>query len=372
MMKKMLVIGDGDSVFVKDFIHQYDKQGVIIDLISLGKGEKSHAVRIQKNFSFQLGFSLSAFKNFFTFRNSIIEQMDNDYDVVVIHFIYFFLAPHIFKLKNKTKKIVSVVWGSDFYRVNSGLKKFLQDIIYKNSNSIVFTNPKTKEVFAQIKKNIHTQLEVARFGLPVLDEIEQLRKYNYIELCNDFSLPNNKIKIMVGYNANLAHEQLLVIDQVSNFNENFLDKIHLIFLLGYGSSESKLLIEQALTKNKNIKYTILEKFYNFHEVAKLRLITDILINIQPTDQFSGSMQETLYAGGWVLTGAWLPYEMLMKLEPKIILMNDKNEVGKELTVLIEKNVNSSSENTEAVKEYIKRESSWENNISIWNKILFSD
>ncbi|MFC1399550.1 hypothetical protein NYY63_18055 [Acinetobacter lactucae] len=156
MMKKMLVIGDGDSVFVKDFIHQYDKQGVIIDLISLGKGEKIHAVRIQKNFSFQLGFSLSAFKNFFTFRNSIIEQMDNDYDVVVLHFIYFFLAPHIFKLKNKTKKIVAVIWGSDFYRVTSKVKIFLQDIIYKNVDNIVFTNPKTKELFSE-KKNILKQ-----------------------------------------------------------------------------------------------------------------------------------------------------------------------------------------------------------------------
>lgn len=372
MMKKMLVIGDGDSVFVKDFIFQYSKQGVIIDLISLGKGEKNQVVQVQKNFQFKQGVGLSSIKNFFDFRNSILDEMDNDYDVIVIHFVYFFLAPHIFKLKHKTKKIVSVVWGSDFYRVNSGLKKFLQDIIYKNSNTIVFTNPKTKEFFSQTKKHIKTKLEVARFGLPVLDKIENLREHNYIELCHDFALPNDKIKIMVGYNANLAHEQLLIIDQVSNFQESLLDKIHLIFLLGYGSSESKLLIKQALTKNEKIKYTILEKFYDFHEVAKLRLITDILINIQPTDQFSGSMQETLYAGGWILTGAWLPYEMLMTLEPKILLINEKIEVGEKLALLIENNAQSSLENTEKVKKYIQQESSWENNISIWNNIVFSD
>ena len=66
-MKKMLVIGDGDSVFVKDFIYQYSKQGVIIDLISLGKAEKNQAVQIQKNFQFQSGFGLSSIKNFFNF-----------------------------------------------------------------------------------------------------------------------------------------------------------------------------------------------------------------------------------------------------------------------------------------------------------------
>ena len=368
----MLIIGDGDSVFVKDFIYQYNKQDVIIDLISFGTAEKHHSVRLQKNFQFKLGLSLSSIKNFFDFKNSIIDQMDNNYDVIVIHFVYFFLAPYIFKLKHKTKKIVSVVWGSDFYRVNSSLKKFLQDIVYKNSTAIVFTNPKTKEIFAKNKKHIHTKLEVARFGLPVLDKIDNLRDYDYIELCDNFSLPSDKIKIMVGYNANLAHEQLLVIDQVSNFKEEIIEKIHLIFPLGYGSPDSKLLIEQALTKNKNIKYTILENFYDFHEVAKLRLITDILINIQPTDQFSGSMQETLYAGGWVLTGTWLPYEMLVALEPKIILINEKIEVGDKLVLLIENNIRSSLENTEKVKKYIQQESSWENNISIWNNIVFSD
>lgn len=371
-MRKMLVIGDGDSVFVKDFINQYHKEGVIVDLISYGKSGKNEAIRLQKNFQIKLGFNFSAVKNFFEFRNNIIDKMDDDYDVVVIHFVYFFLAPHIFKIKNKTKKIVAVIWGSDFYRVTSKVKIFLQDIIYKNVDNIVFTNPKTKELFSEKKKYIKTKLNVARFGLPVLDEIDNLRRDDYGHFCNSFGLPIDKIKIMVGYNANLAHQQLLVLNQIILFNESILEKIHLIFPMGYGNNESRVLIEEILKKNKNIQYSILEKFYNFNEAAKLRLVTDILINIQPTDQFSGSMQETLYAGGWVLTGNWLPYDALLQFEPKMILINEKEEVGKALAHLIESNCKSSLENTESIKAYIRNESSWGKNFSTWYDITFKD
>ncbi|MCG2608679.1 hypothetical protein LZZ98_09075 [Acinetobacter sp. SM34] len=371
-MKKMLVIGDGDSIFVKDFINQYYKKGVVVDLISFGKEHNNLAVRFEKNFQMKLGVNFSALKNFIEFRRDIIDQMDNNYDVIVIHFIYFFLAPHIFKLKKKTKKIVAVVWGSDFYRVTSRIKIFLQNIIYKNVDNIVFTNPKTRDIFLEKRKSINAKLNVARFGLPVLDEIDKLQRENYTQICSDFGLPVDRVKIMVGYNAHLAHQQLLVINQVINFNPNILKKIHLVFPLGYGNKESKKLIVDILKKHNNIQYTVLDKFYNFQEVAKLRLNTDILINIQPTDQFSGSMQETLYAGGWVLTGAWLPYETITQFKPKMVLIDMKEDVGKALIDLIESNAKNSLENTTVIKKYIRNESSWSNNIVIWNHILFSN
>jgi len=369
-MKKILVVGNGDSIFVKDFIRQYKMRDVVIDIISYGQEKKIKNIRHQYNcIEYTSNKVLNQINVFLNFRK-ILNKIDDNYDVVIIHFIYFNLAPHIYALRKKTKKVVAVVWGSDFYRVTSRIKIFFQDIIYKNSNVIVFTNPKTKELFLEKKKNIITDTKVARFGLPVLDEIEKLVDSDYSILSNNFGLPNNKIKVMVGYNASLAHEQLLIIDQICDFSDELLERIHLVFPLGYGSDKSKALIEKALQNNKKISYTLLEKFYNFHEVAKLRKITDILINIQPTDQFSGSMQETLYAGGWILTGAWLPYEKIIELEPKISLINEKKQIGEKLKILIEKNAKNSFENTEKIKNYIKNESSWEKNISLWDEIVF--
>ncbi|WP_416040834.1 glycosyltransferase [Acinetobacter lactucae] len=370
-MKKILVIGNGDSVFVKDFIYQYESKGCVIDLISWGSEKKIDGVRNLSICSIEnTGSPILNHIKIFNKIKAGLKLFENDYDVIVIHSIFFFLAPHMFHLKRRAKKIVSVVWGSDFYRVTSKVKIFFQNIIYKNSNIIVFTNPKTKSIFNNRKKNIKTELRIARFGLPVLQEIDVLGKEEKSELCCGFNLPKDKIKVMVGYNANLAHEQLLVIDQVGRFEKSLLEKIHLIFPLGYGGVNSKAAIEEKLKRNPDINYTILEDFLNFHNAAKLRLVTDILINIQPTDQFSGSMQETLYAGGWVLTGNWLPYAMLMELEPKILLINSKEEIGENLVKLINENAKCSSANTDKIKEYIREKSSWEKNLVIWDSIMF--
>lgn len=371
-MKKILVVGNGDSIFVKDFIYQYKMINTVIDIISYGQEEKINNVRYQYNCLEGKSNKFLEQINIFINLREILNKLDNDYDAIIIHFIYFNLAPHIFTLKKKSKKIAAVVWGSDFYRTTSRMKIFFQDIIYKNSDVIVFTNPKTRELFLQNKKKIKIEKKIARFGLPALHEIEKLLDSDHSILCENFGLPDDKIIIMVGYNSSLAHEQILIINQVCNFSKEILDKIHLVFPLGYGEKNNKLLIEKALENNKNIKYTILDKFYNFKEVAKLRLITDILINIQPTDQFSGSMQETLYAGGWILTGSWLPYETLLELKPKILLINNKIEVGEMLNRLIEKNTKNSQENTVKIKKYILNESSWEKNIPIWNEIVFKE
>lgn len=367
-MKKMLVIGDGDSVFIKDFVNQYDKKGVSVDLISFGQEIKNKFVRTQKNITVKFGFSFSALNSLFEL-SKIIDELDDDYDVIVIHFVYFFLGPYIFKLKRKTNRLVSVIWGSDFYRITSKFKFFLQKLIFKGSDAIIFTNPTTKALFIEKKAAISTELYVARFGLPALDEIDRLKNEDYFALCNSFNLPINKIKIMVGYNANLAHQQLKVIDKVAEQNIEFLDNIHLVFPLAYGGN-SKELIKVALDQNKNIKYTILDQFYDFHEIAKLRSVIDILINIQPTDQFSGSMQETLYAGGWVLAGSWLPYQQLTELTSKLILIDSVDDVAEKLNSMVVNGYKKSEDNNELVRNFIKKSSSWEENIPIWDDILF--
>ena len=46
------------------------------------------------------------------------------------------------------------------------------------------------------------------------------------------------------------------------------------------------------------------------DVARLRRVTDIYINIQKMDQLSGAMLESLYSGSVVITGDWLKYQVL--------------------------------------------------------------
>jgi hypothetical protein len=45
------------------------------------------------------------------------------------------------------------------------------------------------------------------------------------------------------------------------------------------------------------------------ENAELKILTDIVVNIQITDTLSASLQEHLYAKNILLVGEWLPYKI---------------------------------------------------------------
>lgn len=369
-MKKILIIGNADSIFVKDFILQYAAKNYIIDLISYGFEDQIEGVR---NLSLcSISQASTPFINqlrIYKKINESLKNVDKSYDAVVIHYIFFNLAFHIDELRKKSERLIGVVWGSDFYRVTSPIKKYFQKIIYKKVNRIVFTNEITRDRFLESMPYLRKKLVIARFGLPVLDEIDHIRSTNYSSYCEYFDIPYTKIKVLVGYNANLLHQQLLIIEKISILPKEYLEKIHLIFPLGYGSKESKELILQALA-GKKISYTILDKFYKFKDIAKLRVNTDILINIQPSDQFSGSMQETLYAGGWVLTGSWLPYNEMIKLTDKIQIIDNKEEVANKLKNMIDQNCFLGDEGSDNIKNFIKEASSWSSNIKKWDLALF--
>jgi len=376
--KQILVIGPGDSIFVKDFISQYEKRGVTVDLLSTNRAGGLKSVRTQINIdpapNSLFGKTGKHIKIINTIRKSIKSLPDN-YDAVVIHSINIFLAPSINILKKKTGKIVAVVWGSDYYRSTPAQNIFKRKI-YRSVDSIVFTNPKTLQDFSRKNPRIPPEnLKIARFGLPVLDEIDRLKAN--IDKRADlpygfFGLPSHKIIVLAGYSGSLAHRQDLAIDAIARLKPETRDLIHLVFPIGYGAPGIKKTIEDKLAQADIGSYTILTDFYDFSDAAKLRCVTDILINIQSSDQFSGSMQETLYAGGQVIAGAWLPYQEIIDIGAKIKSIDKPEDISAAMAELAETHAYRAEEPGTAVKQYIKNVSSWDRNIGQWDKIIFAN
>lgn len=372
-MKKILVIGASESIFVKDFIVQIANQDALVDLLSLSDVIKVKGVRRQVNVCADMKKGkLNRHINLLLALKDALAGMDKTYDCVVIHYINYFLAPHMFSLKKKTKNIVSVVWGSDFYRARR-LSRILQNVIYLLSSSIVFTNPETRNVFRKKKNFVSGKvLKIARFGLPALDEINELRINNITreDACDTFGFPKDKVIISVGYNANVAHKQTLVIEKFALLPNNLRESALLIFPIGYGDPAIKEAILKVLLDNKIDNYLILERFFGFKDVAVLRCATDILINIQSTDQFSGTMQEVLYSGGRVIAGSWLPYEEIIENGAEIRKIDTIDEIEGALGLEIAVGKKKSLYPKKVTANYIEKSSSWKENIKIWNQIIF--
>jgi hypothetical protein len=149
-MKKMLIIGNADSIFIKDFILQYAAKNYIIDLISYGFEDQIEGVRNLSLCSIsQVSIPFINQLRIYKKINESLKNMDKNYDAVIIHYIFFNLAFHIDELRKKSERLIGVVWGSDFYRVTSPIKKYFQKVIYKKVNKIVFTNGITKDRFLE-------------------------------------------------------------------------------------------------------------------------------------------------------------------------------------------------------------------------------
>jgi len=81
-----------------------------------------------------------------------------------------------------------------------------------------------------------------------------------------------------------------------------------VFPMGYGGSDAYKEQVKAALGRSGLTYAVPEAFLRDEKIAYLRLLPDVMVNMLVTDQFSGSMQEHLYAGNRVIAGSWLPYE----------------------------------------------------------------
>ncbi len=411
--KTVLLLGNANSIFVRDFAEQCIQAGCLVDVISVVPYATLPGVRSQLNVADLTcyGAAKRQWLLFRALRHALqqLAQQGRQYDCIMIHFVHFYWALQLSHLKILSSNVVAVVWGSDFYRVTSKFKLWLQKRIYHAARSIIFTNDSTRQAFQkQYPRFDAARLQHACFGLPVLSHIDRLisqRQHARATWCATLGLNPQKLHILVGYNANLAHQQLWVIAQLQQLPPDMLNAIEWVFPLGYGNPQAKTAIADALSAQPQLHAVLLEQFLSFENAAKLRLLTDVLINIQPTDQFSGSMQESLYAGAQVLTGTWLPYQMLYGLSQQLLLIQDKTELMPQLqtwyTAHVQTSVathtmsaatthtittnaattNSATTSTTpsvaitadphaAMKDFIAQSSSWQYNWPVWYALMF--
>jgi len=255
------------------------------------------------------------------------------------------------------------VWGSDFYRSSNTVRK-CQKKIYDCADIITFTNEKTLHDFNDYYNHkYNSKLRIARFGLSVLDELKKLN-IDKSNCRNRLGLSQDEIIVTVGYNNIPAQQHGMVIQSLKKLKNSFPSNLFLLFPLTYGGTkEYREQIREQL-KQSGFRYKMLDSFLSDEEVAMVRKASDIMIQVQKTDQFSGSMQEHLYAKNIVITGDWLPYDILDERGVFMLKVSSVDEVGNKLLYAInnmDKLKNKCLNNPKIIWEL----SSWENNIQSW-------
>lgn len=270
-------------------------------------------------------------------------------------------------IKRLTDNFVLAIWGSDFYRAKS---KFILGLILRKFDRIVLSSPNMitdiSTQFNQLQKNVH----LCYFGSEPIMNLQEVKKLGITrdESCTILDLDPQKINVFIGHNGSPAHQHLKVIDILSHLPQDLKNKMCFVFPLTYCLNESYFEELVEALKDVGVDYKLLTQFLSESEVGHLRNCTDIMVNVQTTDAFSGTMKEVLFAGGLVINGSWLPYEFLTDMGIKFISV-DKVEDLENTMIDVLANIDNYRKDIIRNSALIFKMSNWPDNISDWTRVL---
>lgn len=232
------------------------------------------------------------------------------FDIINVHYMDLQDVKYAPILKYLTgAKLVFSYWGSDLFRVN---KKQLdsRSMIIRQADFITFDNRdlefKFKEIYAWAHK---IPSKTILFGLPVLDIIRDRRKQITGEkIREEWKVPKDKWVVAIGYSATYAHQHIKVLKRIEKLDPETRDRLFIVLQMTYGGTVQYIKRVTAAAQKTGCEYRVIRHYLTDEEVADLRIMTDIFINAQTTDAFSGSVCENLFAGTILINAKWLCYQ----------------------------------------------------------------
>jgi len=293
----------------------------------------------------------------------------NKYDLIELHYCDLFHASMIRFYRRFCTKVVAILWGSDIFRLPERLYPVMKKLLLQCDIINCSTLPMRDKIKMIMGKEFsEKKITQCLFGLELLNKIQHIvdKSCSKDELANVLELQNynkNLMIITIGSNGSEGQQHLDIIDSLSNINFN---NVYFILPLTYGlSQEYYRKIKQSLIGFKSPSYC-LTKFMTTEQIASLRLITDVFIQLQITDALSGAMQEHLYAKNIVITGSWLNYDILKNNGVYYEMVDNVKQIGMKLKSVVE-NYHLIKKSFYNNSEKIWDLSSWEHCIDDWLK-----
>lgn len=304
-MKKILIIYEPKTHIglISRLLDNMKREGIDIDAFNIryqfyhsGK----HLPFLIRLFSYIPKNRLSIFLLRNLCYNIILRIIQKEYDILDIHY---FSRPYVRFLKNYKKPYKLSIWGSDFYRESLSWQENKRDV-YRKASVIQVETITVKRDLIAYENSLADKIYVCNFGIDILDNIES-------SLNQDDEkpfIPNKAGKIVVtcGYNGGSAQQHIKIFSQINKLSEGQKEKILLCVPATYGLESSYETELVNMLESLSVEYVIIKNRLSENEIAKLRIETDIVINMQISDSLSSSLLEHLFAGNVLLLGNWLP------------------------------------------------------------------
>jgi hypothetical protein len=370
--KRLLLVGNAQHQFILEYVKWLKKvePKIIIDVLSDRAFPNNsdhpydnvHIVNVHTKF-YSVVQRIPILKNIYHWvkYRHIIRKTKN-YDYIHIHFLSIYASYFLSKVKKfSNAKLFISIWGSDFYHHYLKDKRLFENAI-KAADKITFTNEELRIIFSDRFSWQSDNLKICRFGLAPLELLNNM-KLSKQEAKKKLLLNVNKLHITIGYNLSPNQQHIAILKEIKKLRKYYA-QIELLIPITYGGSENYRQEIIKYLKYLDIDYKIYDQYLSNEDVAFIRKASDIMIQLQKTDQFSGSMQEHMFARNVVITGSWLPYETFKKNDIYFIEITDFSEISTVLHTILN-DYNSFYKQTIPNPLSIFELSSWETNIQDW-------
>ena len=320
------------------------------------------------------------FLNIYTYKMTKLRlfynQLNNLPTFDIIHTLW--MEPmwgiNAWKIKRKARYWLNSVGGSDLYRFSKQfLVKVLQKRIVRYSDWISSENSQTMDYFYQVYGNKYRKIQhsICRFGVDIIDYIRKIKQSGEYAGINALTNSNNKIIVLCGTNAGENHQHFSMIEAISRMKEELKNRCHFIFPMTYPTGKEAYIkkVSERISRVTS-SFTILTKYMNVEEMAKLAIATDIMVHVQTTDQLSSAMLSHMYNGNIVIAGNWLPYDSLRERGVFFLGVDKIMELTSKMQDVIE-NINYYKDKCRGNPDIVYQLSSWERTSGDWMHIYES-
>ncbi len=212
-------------------------------------------------------------------------------------------------------KVIFEPFGSDILRVSNKSRKALKDA-FADVDAVVGRKMSNVLIAAEtIYKVPHEKIFEQRECLKSVQQLKNVKgRLSREDMHKELGMPFSNYNIVCGYSARESHKHKLIIDALIQSKEVLPNNYQIIFPMTYGALMHHSSIEEYVSELKTLcdeaglRSFFLTNFISKEQMAYLHLITDLFIEIQPTDNGNAFMIEALFARNQIVTGRWLNYK----------------------------------------------------------------
>ena len=258
-------------------------------------------------------------------------------------------------------------WGSDLLRSTGQERKRMARCLKQCDRITVHSSLHIQLVGEIFGQEMAAKTALVYFGQTIFADIDRVRAQADKAACKaHFGLPTDKPVICLGYNASPTHRHLQLLKGLQTLPKETLEGWSLVLQMTYGSFDDTYFdtVREA-SEALPCRTLVLTEFMDGTESAYLRLAADVFVLAIPTDAFSASLQEYLYAGAHVLRAAWLRYPQLTELGIETIPFRELAEVPELLHHILGKEL---TDEEKANRAMLKQKYSWDTVSEGWLKL----